>query len=35
MKNFNDEIKRIAEHFKREPIFDGFVNEKKYSNSLI
>jgi hypothetical protein len=35
MKNFDNEIKRIAEHFKREPIFDGIVSEKDYLNSEI
>lgn len=35
MKNFDNEIKRIAEHFKREPIFDGIVDEEQYLKSNI
>lgn len=35
MKNFDNEIKKIAENFKREPIFDGIVSEKDYQNSEI
>lgn len=35
MRNFDNEIKKIAEHFKREPIFDGIVSEKDYLNSEI
>lgn len=35
MKNFDSEIKKIAEHFNREPIFDGIVSEKDYLNSEI
>ncbi len=33
MKKFDEEIKMIAEHFGREPIFDGIVSEKDYLNS--
>jgi hypothetical protein len=35
MNNFDNEIKKIAEHFKREPIFDGIVSEGDYLNSDI
>lgn len=35
MKNFDNEIKKIAEQFKREPIFDGIVDEKQYFNSKV
>lgn len=33
MKNFDEEIKKIAEHFNREPIFDGVIDEDKYLKS--
>jgi len=35
MKNFDDAIKKVAENFKRKPIFDGIVSEKDYQNSDI
>jgi hypothetical protein len=35
MKNFDNEIKEIAAHFKREPIFDGVVSEQDYLNSKV